>query len=97
MDKIIDTVKDVFEHVGSVLRESCYNKCMALKLRLKFDVVQVEKSVPIMHMNHQITVCRADIVADNLFIVDLHAVKNKFSDNDLGQLKGCIGILKIES
>ena len=49
MNKIIDAVEDVFEQVGGGLSESCYNKCMALKLRQNFDVVDAEMSVPLVY------------------------------------------------
>ena len=105
MDKIIEAAKGRFcSRVGSGLSESCYSKCMALKLResftngvRSFDRVEVEKSVPIIYMGHEIAVLRADIVVDGKFILELKAVKNKLSDSDRNQLRRYMKVLKIDS
>ena len=49
--------------------------------------MEVEKSVPIVYLVHEITVCRADIVVDGKFVLELGTVKNKLCDGDRRQSK----------
>ena len=90
--------KTFLNQVGSGLSESCYSKCMALKLRQDFDLVEFEKSLFQLYIwVMKSIVCRADIVVDGKFVVELKAVKNKLSENDKMQLKRYMRILKIDS
>ena len=43
-------------------------------------------------MNHEITVFRADIVVDNLFILELKATNYKLSDKEVNQIKRYMNI-----
>ena len=55
MDLIIEAVKDVYNVLGYGLSESTYQKALALKLKQNFNRIELERSVPIIYMNHEIT------------------------------------------
>ena len=69
MDLIVEAIKDVYNVLGYGLSESVYQKALALKLKKNFQQVELERSVPVIYMNHELTVLRADIVVDNLIYI----------------------------
>ena len=97
MDLIIEAAKDVYNVLGYGLSESTYQKALALKLKQNFNQIELERSVPIIYMNHEITVLRADIVVDNLFILELKATNYKLSDKEVNQIKRYMKILNIQA
>ena len=63
-------------HLGWGLLESFYHKALILELKQHFNIVETEKSVPIVYLNHEITVLRADIVVNNEVIIRVKATKS---------------------
>ena len=87
-----------YNNLGYGLSESVYQKALAsLKLKQNFNQIELERSVPIKYLNHELTVLRADIVVDNTFIIELKATNYKLSDKEDNQINRYMKILNISS
>ena len=95
MDLIIEAAKDVHNTLGYGLSEVVYQKALALKLKQNFDQIELERSVPIKYLNHELTTLRADIVVNNIFILELKATTSKLSDKETNQINRYMKILNI--
>ena len=94
-DKVIETIRDVYKTLGSGLTESIYQKALIIGLKHDFESVESEWSVPIIYRSHEIAVCRADIVIDNVFILELKAV-TKLTQKGEVQIQRYMKILGID-
>ena len=93
--QLIDSINHVYNTLGSGLSESVYHKALTLNLQQQFHIVEIEKSVPIIYMNHEITTFRADIVVDNQYVLELKAINTKLSEKDHNQIKRYMRILNV--
>ena len=96
-DIILNSINNVYNTLGYGLSESVYQKALTLELKQHFNIVETEKSVPIVFLNHEITVLRADIVINNEYILELKATATKLTDKDENQIKRYMEILNINN
>jgi GxxExxY protein len=83
---IIGSAIKVHSILGPGLLESVYEKALTYELKLKGHLVDVQKTIPILYENIIIDEgFRADIIVDDLVIVELKSVK-KIEDIHLKQL-----------
>ena len=87
MEKIIESINDVYNSLPPGLSESCYQKAVSIALREHFNVVELERSFPIFYKKHEITRVRADIVIDDEYVIECKKVTSKLSSKDEDQLR----------
>ena len=96
MNIIIESAKDVYDNLNGLgLTEAAYQKALFVNLKTKFNIIEVEKLVPITYMNHQISTGRADIVIDNKIIIELKNT-SKLATKDELQIKKYMKFLNID-
>jgi GxxExxY protein len=75
-EKIIGIYYDVYNEVGHGFLESVYRNCMELSLGQAGLRVQRELPVPVWFRNQPVGVFRADLVVENLILLELKAVQS---------------------
>lgn len=53
MEEIIKSITDVNNSLPPALSESCYQKALSIVLREHFNIVELEKSFPVLHKEHE--------------------------------------------
>ena len=96
MEKIIELITDVNNSLPPGLSESCYQKALSIALREHFNIVELEKSYPVVYKEHEITRVRADIVLDNEYFIECKKITSKLSSKNEDQLRSYLHLSKIK-
>jgi len=73
--QIIGCVYKVYNHMGFGFLESVYEKCLVIELRQARLKVETQKSIPVTYEGHSVGDFTADLVVENLVIVELKSVQ----------------------
>lgn len=75
-EKIIGIYYDVYNEVGHGFLESVYRNCMQIALAEAGLSVKREFPVPVWFRNHEVGQFRADLLVENLVLLELKAVQS---------------------
>lgn len=75
-DSIIGTCFDVINELGTVFLENVYKNALFVALKQKGCQVAVEQSFDVVFRNHRIGKYIADLIVENLIIIELKCCKS---------------------